>query len=59
MAKLLDITDQCNSRADQYGQLMQDYRRQYVQNSEQHATTLENEAKRLQRLQLFDCDEEI
>lgn len=44
-----DLSKKCRDEADKYGQVLDEYRVEYVENSERHAQELENEANRLQK----------
>ncbi|CAG9529626.1 unnamed protein product [Cercopithifilaria johnstoni] len=43
-----EVTRKCHDEADKYGQLLDEYREEYVEKSEHHAVELENEAQKLQ-----------
>ncbi|KAM3721816.1 Laminin subunit [Dirofilaria immitis] len=43
-----EATKKCRDEADKYGQLLDEYRQEYVKKNERHAEDLENEARKLQ-----------
>ncbi len=49
MPQVRTATDQCQDRADRFGQVLGEYRRDYVQSNQAHANKLEQDAKRLQK----------
>lgn len=44
-----ETTRKCRDEADRYGQLLDEYREEYVEKSERHAAELEDEAQKLQK----------